>query len=92
MACLERREDDTCSVVSEMITTIEGLNEKIDDLENIVTVVTRLLLNKNVYQVEDIVDEYEKLKEEKAEDKQLNKINLEGNIEVDYGVQRKKDR
>ena len=81
MTCLERRVNDSeCTII------INDLNEKIDDLENIVTVVTRLLLNKNVYQVEDIVDEYEKLKEEKAADKEINKINLEGDIEVDDGI------
>lgn len=67
--CMERRKD----------WDIEDLKKRIDDLENTVIVISRLLLDKEVYDVDDIVKTYNEVKK-------CNDSNDPGKIVIDGGV------
>ena len=78
-------------LIENLVSNIGELKNKVEDLENIVTVVTRLLMSKKIYEIEDVIEEYENIKKEKAEEKEISihKINLEGDIKVeDNGIHR----
>jgi hypothetical protein len=64
----------------ELFMMLTQLENRLDNMEDLITTITRVLVAKGVYTVQEAFDEYGKLGREKA--KEENKINLEAEIEV----------
>ena len=65
----------------EMFMMIKRLENRLDSMEDLFTIITRTLVSKGVYTVEEAFDEYGKLGKERAREE--NKINLEAEIIIE---------
>lgn len=65
----------------DLVMLIKQLEQRINNLEDLLTIVTRVLVSKGIYTVQEAFDEYGKFSREKAATE--NKINLEAEITVE---------
>jgi len=74
--CMERRNKE-----EEEIRLAE-LEVKITNLESLVITMSRLLINKEIYSIDEAVNTYTEVKESEdcCPDKEINKLTLEGEI------------
>ena len=65
----------------EMFMMIRRLENRLSSMEDLLTIITRTLVSKGVYTIEEAFAEYGKLGREKAREE--NKLNLEAEIHVE---------
>jgi len=65
----------------EMFMMLRRLENRMENIEDLITTITRVLVAKGVYTVAEAFDEYGKLGRERAREE--NKINLEAEIIVE---------